>query len=179
MDKNSLSDKYAQILTTQEYGKNPPVDGVKFIPLPYFKDDTGEFSELGRVDNGILQSVAGFKIAQISYSLLLPKAIKAFHLHFNQTDAWYVSPYDRLLVGLLDTRKNSKTVDKTMRLILGAGVAQLLIIPPGVAHGAANPWDKPTSMVYFTDQQFSPTDPDERRLPYDLFGENFWELTKG
>ena len=53
MDKNNLSDKYAKILTTQEYGKNPPIDGVKFIPLPYQKDDTGEFSELGRIDNGI------------------------------------------------------------------------------------------------------------------------------
>lgn len=179
MNKADILPKYSQILTAQEYRKNPPIDGVKFIPLAYHKDDTGEFSELGRVSGGILQSVPGFKIAQISYSLLLPKAVKAFHLHFNQTDAWYVSPYDRLLVGLLDTRKDSKTVDKTMRLILGAGAAQLLIIPPGVAHGAANPWDKPTSMVYFTDQQFSPIDPDERRLPYDLFGENFWELTKG
>ncbi|MBI2309607.1 dTDP-4-dehydrorhamnose 3,5-epimerase family protein [Candidatus Collierbacteria bacterium] len=179
MDKNSLSDKYAKLMTTQEYGKNQPIEGVKFIPLAYHRDDTGEFSELGRVTEGVLQSVEGFKIAQISYSLLLPKAVKAFHLHFNQTDAWYVSPYDRLLVGLLDTRKHSKTADKTMRLILGAGVAQLLIIPPGVAHGAANPWDKPTSMVYFTDKQFSPIDPDELRIPHDSFGEDFWKLTKG
>jgi len=179
MTQQNISDKYSKILTTQEYGKNPPIDGVKFIQLPYHKDDTGEFSELGRVSGGILQALEGFKIAQISYSLLLPQAVKAFHLHFNQTDAWFVSPYDRLLVGLLDTRKDSKTVDKTMRLVLGAGVAQLLIIPPGVAHGAANPWGKPTSMIYFTDQQFSSANPDERRLPYDLFGKNFWELTKG
>ena len=119
------------------------------------------------------------KLPKLAILCYCRKPSKRFIYISNQTDAWYVSPYDRLLVGLLDTRKNSKTVDKTMRLILGAGVAQLLIIPPGVAHGAANPWDKPTSMVYFTDQQFSPTDPDERRLPYDLFGENFWELTKG
>lgn len=179
MDKANILPKYSKIVTVQEYGKDPPIDGVKFLPLIYNRDDTGEFSELGRVSEGILQSVPGFKIAQISYSLLLPGAVKAFHLHFNQTDAWYVSPYDRLLVGLLDTRKNSKTANETMRLVLGAGVAQLLIIPPGVAHGAANPWDKPTSMVYFTDQQFSPAAPDERRLPYDLFGEDFWGLTKG
>ncbi|KKT65773.1 MAG: hypothetical protein UW60_C0035G0003 [Candidatus Woesebacteria bacterium GW2011_GWA2_44_33] len=179
MDKNSLSDKYAKLVTAQMYGENQPIEGVKFIPLSYYKDDTGEFSELGRVDNGILQSVTGFKIAQISYSLLLPNAVKAFHLHFNQTDAWYVSPYDRLLVGLLDTRKNSKTADKTMRFILGAGVAQLLVIPPGVAHGAANPWTEPTSMTYFTDRQFDPGHPDEHRLPYDLFGPDFWQLKNG
>lgn len=179
MDKANILPKYSKIVTIQEYGKNPPIDGVKFFPLTYNRDDTGEFAELGRITDGVLESLGGFKIAQISYSLLLPGAVKAFHLHFDQTDAWFVSPRERLLVGLLDARQDSSTADKTMRFVLGTGTAQLLIIPPGVAHGAANPWDKPTSMVYFTDQQFLPTDPDERRLPYDLFGENFWELTKG
>ena len=66
-----------------------------------------------------------------------------------------------------------------MRFVLGAGVAQLLIIPPGVAHGAANVWENPVTMVYFTDQTFNQGNPDERRLPHDLFGEDFWTLKKG
>ena len=66
-----------------------------------------------------------------------------------------------------------------MRFILGAGVAQLLVIPAGVAHGAANPWTESTSMTYFTDRQFDPGHPDEHRLPYDLFGPDFWQLKNG
>lgn len=179
MDKTDLLDEYAKIVTTQEYGKNPPIEGVRFLPLVYNRDDTGEFAELGRITNGVLESFTGFKIAQISYSLLLPGAVKAFHLHFDQTDIWFVPPHQRLLVGLLDTRKNSPSVDKTMRFVLGANSAQLVVIPAGVAHGAANPWNQPTLMFYFTDKQFSPIKPDEQRLPFDLFGEEFWKLSKG
>lgn len=179
MNKTNILQNYSQILTTQEYGNNPPIAGVKFLPLTYHRDDTGEFVELGRFDNGSLRNFHDFHIAQISTSLLLPGAIKAFHLHFDQTDVWFVSPRQRLLVGLLDTRKDSPTVNKTMRFILGAGVAQLLVIPPGVAHGAANPWTKSSSMTYFTDRQFDSGHPDEHRLPLDLFGKEFWQLKNG
>lgn len=187
MNKTDILQNYSQILTTQEYGNNPPIAGVKFLPLTYLRDDTGEFVELGRFDNGSLRnfqlnervSQTSFQIAQISSSLLLPGAIKAFHLHFDQTDIWFVFPHQRLLVGLLDTRKSSPTANATMRFILGAGVAQLLVIPPGVAHGAANPWTDPTSMTYFTDRQFDPGHPDEHRLPLDLFGPDFWKLKNG
>lgn len=192
MTKTDILQNYSQILTTQEYGKTPPIAGVKFLPLTYHRDDTGEFVELGRFETGKLKTGKpetenreqktdniDFHIAQINASLLLPGAIKAFHLHFDQTDVWFVSPRQRLLVGLLDTRKDSPTVNKTMRFILGAGVAQLLVIPPGVAHGAANPWVDPTSMTYFTDRQFDPGRPDEHRLPFDLFGKDFWQLKNG
>lgn len=179
MNKSDLLKNYAKILTTQEYGKHPPIDGVKFLPLSYRKDDTGEFVELGRFKTGKLEGHPDFVIAQASMSVLLPGAVKAFHIHFDQTDVWFVSPHDRVLVGLLDTRKDSKTANGTMRFVLGAGTAKLLVIPPGVAHGVANPWDKPATLTYFTDRQFNPGDPDERRLPYGLFGEEFWELKKG
>lgn len=179
MNKNNIAPTYADMLTTQEYGASTPIEGVSFISLEYHGDDSGEFVELGRFTNGKVEAVPSMSIAQISTSLLLPGAVKAFHLHFNQTDVWYVSPHERLLVGLLDTRKSSLTVSKTMRFILGGGVARALVIPSGVAHGAANVWDKPVTMTYFTDQTFDAKHPDEQRLPYDLFGEDFWKLKKG
>lgn len=179
MNKQDVASQYTAVLTTQEYGKSIPINGVSFLPLKYHGDDTGEFMELGRLTNGKLETLPSFSVAQMSVSVLLPGAVKAFHLHFDQTDVWYVSPHERLLVGLLDTRKSSPTASKTMRLILGSGVAQALVIPPGVAHGAANVWEKPVTMTYFTDQKFDSESPDERRLPYDLFGEDFWKLKKG
>lgn len=179
MDKTDILPQYSKILTTQAYNLKTCIAGVRFIPLKYSPDDSGEFVELGRFANGQLTELANFNIAQISQSLLLSNAVKAFHIHFNQTDIWFVSPHQRLLVGLLDTRQNSPTKDKTMRFVLGAGTAQLLVIPPGVAHGAANPWNIPISMTYFTDRQFNPTTPDEHRLPFDLFGSDFWKIERG
>lgn len=179
MNKNDLLPAYAKILTTQSYNSKTCISGVRFVPLKYSSDDSGEFVELGRFTQGKLMKLSDFHIAQISQSLLLPGTIKAFHVHFNQTDAWFVSPHERMLVGLLDTRQNSPTKNKTMRFVLGAGTAQLVIIPPGVAHGAANPWKIPVSMTYFTDQQFNPAAPDEQRLPFDLFGTSFWEIKQG
>lgn len=179
MKRADLVGAYAKILTTQEYGRNLSIAGVIVTPISYYKDDTGEFAELGRFKSGKLEGIDGFVIAQVSTSVLLPGAVKAFHIHFDQTDAWFVSPHERLLVGLLDTRKDSPTADQKVRMTLGAGTANLLVIPPGVAHGAANPWETPVTMTYFTDRQFNPGNPDEHRLPYDLFGKEFWELKKG
>ncbi len=66
-----------------------------------------------------------------------------------------------------------------MRLILGAGKAQLLLIPRGVAHGCANIGAVPSTIVYYVNQQFNLADPDERRLPWNILGEDFWQMTPG
>jgi dTDP-4-dehydrorhamnose 3,5-epimerase len=66
-----------------------------------------------------------------------------------------------------------------MRFVLGAGRARLLYTPRGVAHGCANIWNTPSTIIYFVNQQFNLEAPDERRLPYDLLGEDFWEITPG
>ena len=109
----------------------------------------------------------------------MPGAIKAFHLHYRQDDIWFVPPHDRMLVGLLDTRKASPTAGIHQRIVLGAGRAQLLFIPRGVAHGVTNQAASPGSIFYFVNRQFDPSDPDERRLPHDILGAQFWAMTPG
>jgi dTDP-4-dehydrorhamnose 3,5-epimerase len=34
-------------------------------------------------------------------------------------------------------------------------------------------------MLYATTEQFDPQHPDENRLPWDYFGKELWEMTKG
>jgi hypothetical protein len=48
-----------------------------------------------------------------------------------------------------------------------------------VAHGCANISPKSANMFYLTNQQFNVESPDEYRLPWDHFGKDFWEMTKG
>lgn len=175
----NISPDYSDIITVQQYGSGSTIEGVKIIDLQLHSDEGGEFVELGRLETGIFKSFPDFAVKQISWSRLLPGTIKAFHLHHHQADIWYVSPFDRILVGLADLRQDSPTYNTKLRLTLGGGTAKLLYIPKGVAHGAGNLWDHPATVVYFTSQAFNPASPDEGRLPYDLFGSDFWTLKQG
>ena len=177
---DDLAPEYAASLTTQDYTRKTPIDGVRVLPLNLMMDDGGTFAELVRLDEtGHLLALPEFQVHQSSYSLVLPGAIKAFHLHYGQEDVWFVPPTDRLLVGLLDCRKDSPTCGVSTRVILGGGRAQLLYIPRGVAHGGANIDAKPASIFYFVNQHFNLDDPDERRLPWDILGTEFWQMTPG
>ncbi len=170
-------------VTLQDYSRGPVIEGVALVDLARFVDDGGSFLELGRLSKGLLADcgVSGFELCQISYSVMDPRAIKAFHLHVEQSEFWFVPPISKLIVGLYDVRADSKTAKTSMRLALGDGQSQLLYIPAGVAHGASNPGVGPAQIVYFTDRQFSadPNTSDEKRLPWDLLGADFFRMQRG
>lgn len=181
MNKNDLLDGIQERISKQDYTGISKIDGVRFIELKRFHDDGGSFLELDRLAGGISQAVSDFEIKQINWSQVHPKVIKASHLHFNQEDIWFVPPMDKILIGLKDLRKNSPSAGVTMRFILGEGKTRLLYIPRGVLHGYANPYNKDMALIYFVNQQFSPDAQtcDEYRMPYDEFGRDFWEISKG
>lgn len=180
LTQDAIGHDYANDLSVQDYSKKPLIDGVQIIPLNLFVDDGGALAEILRFDNnGNLQILPEFKVQQTTFSQMVPGTIKAFHLHYNQEDVWFVMPYDRLLIGLFDARQNSPSYKKTMRFVLGAGRAQALYIPRGVAHGLANVWQQPANMIYFVNQCFDANNPDEHRLPWDTLGDDFWDIRKG
>ena len=173
-----LDPHFASVLTTQSYASTPKIEGVRLVDLRLLTDDGGSFAELVRLtEQGELEAFPGFQVRQSSYSLVLPGAVKAFHLHFGQDDVWFVLPSDRLLVGLVDARRGGE--GRSQRLVLGGGKAQLLYIPRGVGHGAANIGTVPATILYFVNRQFNLNDPDERRLPWDMLGVDFWRMTPG
>lgn len=175
-----VSEDYRQQVTTQDYTAKPKIEGAQLIELKRFIDDGGSFAELVRFgEGGEIVGIPGFVPRQASYSDLQPGAIKAFHLHFNQEDVWFIPPQDRVLIGLLDTRKDSPTHGVSQRFVMGEGRSQLLYIPRGVAHGGANIWSTPSAIFYFVNQQFNAEQPDEHRLPWDVLGADFWTMTRG
>jgi dTDP-4-dehydrorhamnose 3,5-epimerase len=180
MELNEIGEEFKNKITAQDYSKKPQIDGVKFFDINQFAEDGGVFAELARLDDsGNMLAVPGFKVKQFNRSEMEPGTIKAWHLHFNQEDLWFVAPSDRLLVGLYDLRKNSQTYGVKMRFVLGAGKSRLLYIPRGVAHGVANLTNKTTPLIYVVNQFFDANALDERRLPWDFLGKEFWELQKG
>lgn len=175
-----IGPEYRAHAQTQSYGTRARIEGVTLTELPVFSDEGGDFCEITRFgSDGTLASAPGYRPAQISYSLMEPGQVKAFHLHQNQDDLWFVPPAHRLLVGLLDVREESATYQSSMRLVLGAGKGRLLLIPRGVAHGVANLSGTQASILYFTNTAFDVDRPDEHRLPYDLLGSDFWTIRPG
>ena len=176
-----FSENYSSQLSQQNYAPQKAIDGVKHIELKQFSEDGGDFIELGRMKEGMLKDIPEFEVQQINYSLMLPGVIKAAHVHKLQDDVWFVPPQQRLVAGLLDVRAESPTKGFVMRVVLGGHKSRLLFIPRGVAHGCANLTRSEVIIFYFSNRHFTP-DPsscDEFRLPWNIFGKEFFTMTKG
>lgn len=179
----------------QVYGE-PGIEGVQFIDLKRMVDDSGSFTELLRLRDGL---VALWKIdlpiKQINFTTATPGAIKAFHLHRLQWDIWFVPPSERVLIVLADVRQPdvspvelicpgavvSVEHQNVRRYLMGDGTSRLLVIPPGVAHGYRNVMDRPATLFYMVTEWFT-VDLDrheEFRLPWDMFGEYVWDVHHG
>lgn len=163
----------------QDYAPTPTIDGVKILTIRNFVGENGDFSELFRVnENGESHAVPGFHIRQINRSKQYTKAVKAWHLHYQQDEIWYVPPDEHLLLGLWDVREDSPTKGVLQKIPLGGGNSIAVYIPRGVAHGAANFSGSKANVYYFVNNQFNPDSPDEQRLPWDAAGKDFWEPPK-
>ncbi len=168
-------------VSVQDYTGQTVIEGVEIKELRYFTDDGGYFLEMSRFKGETMQEFPEFDLQQMNYSQMDPGVVKAWHLHYQQEDIWFIPPSHKMLVILRDCRKDSPTAGKMMRMVLGAGKARLVYIPRGVAHGAANLWDTQAAIIYFVNNQFDPEPDttDEKRLPWDIFGADIWELIKG
>jgi len=177
----SFHDEAKRAFSLQDYSPAPTIDGVQVVELRRFNDDGGALTELGRLQGGLHAALPGFEVKQVNYSEVEPGAIKAFHLHRQQTDVWFVPPADKMLLVLLDVRAGSKSMNVRRRLILGDGNSRLVRIPPGVAHGVKNLAPTPGRIIYFVDTHFSPAPDqcDEGRLPWDFAGAGIWDLIRG
>lgn len=176
-----LNDDAQRAYSVQDYAAPPAIQGVELVDLKRFADDGGNFTELGRLGAGVHAALPGFEVKQINYSEVEPGAIKAFHIHRGQTDAWFVPPGDKMLLVLLDVRAGSPTEKVARRLVLGDGASRLVRIPPGVAHGVKNLAATRGRIIYFVDVQFQagPAETDEGRLPWDFAGAGVWDVVRG
>ncbi|MFK7742260.1 MAG: dTDP-4-dehydrorhamnose 3,5-epimerase family protein [Planctomycetota bacterium] len=179
--KATIQAKAQDAFFVQDYSGSQRIDGVEIVELKRFNDDGGAITELGRLTAGMHKQLKGFEARQINYSEMEPGAVKAFHMHFRQTDVWYVPPSDKLLLILHDCREGSKTEGQTMRFVLGDGNSRLVRIPPGVAHGARNIGQAVGRIIYMVDVEFSVDEKecDEGRLPWDYLGAEIWEIVRG
>lgn len=136
------------------------IHGVELKQLSTHPDERGYFREIIRVTDPFFEEGFG----QFSHSLMHQGVVKAWHIHPTQIDWWYV-PIGALRVALHDRRPDSPTYRTTQELRLGEHYpAQVLKIPPGVAHGC-RALSGPTHLFYITSRTYDPGE--EGRIAYD------------
>ncbi|TRZ49991.1 hypothetical protein D4S03_07430 [bacterium] len=139
------------------------IEGVKFKELITHADERGFFREIIRNTDDFFTEGFG----QWSHSLMYTGVAKAWHIHLQQVDWWYVAG-GVLKVALYDLRPGSSSYKETMGLFLGENqTAGVLRIPPGVAHGCKC-ISGPANLFYVTSNVYNPED--EGRIPYDDAG---------
>ncbi|HWB96035.1 MAG TPA: dTDP-4-dehydrorhamnose 3,5-epimerase family protein [Bryobacteraceae bacterium] len=138
------------------------IEGVKIQPVTLWPDDRGYFLEVQRIGHGLAANFAS-ATTQVSATLSLPGAIKAFHYHLLQTDCW--TPIRGMFqVALVDLRAGSPTFGRRNTIYAGDLRPWQILIPPGVGHGYKVVSPSEALLVYVTDRFYNPKD--EGRLSY-------------
>lgn len=136
------------------------IHGVQIKSLTTHSDERGFFREIIRKTDTFFEEGFG----QFSHSMMYPGVAKAWHIHKTQVDWWYV-PIGNLKVVLHDLREGSATKGETLEIFLGENYpAQVLKIPPGVAHGC-KVIGGVTHLFYITSKTYDPDE--EGRIAYD------------
>ena len=139
------------------------IEGVVIKQLVTNADERGFFREIIRETDDFFG-----QFGQWSHSLMYPGTAKAWHIHQQQTDWWYV--IGALRVALYDTREGSPTKGRLMSFLMGdIHGGSCVKIPPGVAHGGRAL--ALSHLLYITSNVYNPQD--EGRIPHDDPGIGF------
>ena len=120
---------------------------------------------------------------QINIGNLHSGIVKAFHYHKKQWDHWFcisgdihVVCFDPIISLMSDiTAEDLPQLNKYIRhFYIGEHNPSLLSIPPEWSHGYTNVGNNISTLLYWVTKKYDATDPDEYRLPWNIFGADFW-----
>ncbi len=116
-----------------------PIEGVVFRALARHTDSRGWLIELFRDD----ELPAGLQPAMAYVSETPPGVTRGPHEHVAQTDYFaFVGPGEFTLC-LWDSRPDSPTCGRRMRMVVGESNPLAVVVPPGVVHAYRNSGDVP------------------------------------
>ncbi len=103
--------------------------GAKILELKRNDDVRGSLTEVyrGEWENNP-------QIVQWNLVYSTPDSIRGFHVHLKRTD-YLVSISGNVFIAVKDLRKESPTFEKVYTHTFKTGKKEVIIIPPGVAHG--------------------------------------------
>lgn len=126
--------------------------GVSLVAASQLSDSRGSFTKILKFDD--VASIPEFKLEEAFLSRSATGALRGMHLQIEEASNWRLI---QVLTGtvfdvLLDLRRDQLTYQTTQINILSAENPQLLIVPPGVAHGFQAMKD--SEMLYLTSHRY-------------------------
>ena len=138
------------------------IEGVKVKEIKNVPKENGFLTEIFRADWGLDDG----RVGQVFQVILSPGRVSAWHAHQLTTDRLFASQ-GLIKMVLFDARVGSPTHNLVNEFRIGTVRPALLIIPPGVWHGAQNISQEPSCLINLVDRAYTYEDPDHWRLPID------------
>lgn len=128
--------------------------GVSLIAANRLADSRGSFTKILKFED--LVNIPEFHLEEVFVSKSIKGALRGMHIQVNEASNWRII---QVLTGkafdvLLDLRPDEPTYKSIQENILHDSNPQILIIPPGVAHGFQAMED--TEMLYLTSHRYVP-----------------------
>jgi dTDP-4-dehydrorhamnose 3,5-epimerase len=128
--------------------------GVSLSAVSRSADSRGSFTKALKYED--LSKLPGFRLEEVFLSRSIKGAIRGMHIQIGEASNWRII---QVLSGeafdvLLDLRKSEPTYHHTQVNILNGMKPQILVVPPGVAHGFQALED--TEMLYLTSHRYVP-----------------------
>lgn len=137
-----------------------------FVPVELFADDRG-WSAMNLL-SGVLRPEG-----QINFSMQYPGVVKAWHCHQKQTDFWLCA------IGNIKAGVHRAEDQSTWMIMTGEKKPGVLVIPPGLWHGATALGNQPAGLLYYVTHAFNAQQPDELRRPWDSIDGFPWGIRHG
>lgn len=137
-----------------------PIGGAFLAAARLNLDSRGSLVEVFRA--AWTRHRGGERVAQAYLSTTYADVVKGWHLHREQTDR-FACVAGRVVVALYDLRPDGHP--SVVEVALSAQYPQLLVIPPGVAHGWSNPGPGDATILNLVSHEYDGSD--EYRRPAD------------
>lgn len=140
--------------------------GVTVTPLLQIPDERGKVMRMLRKTDGIF-----VEFGEVYFSVVLPGAIKGWHLHRRMTIN-YAVPCGRIKLVLYDERPDSPTRGQVQEIFLGQDHYALVTVPPFVwngfkGYGTGEAIVCNCATIVHDPDEIERLDPFDTRIPYD------------
>jgi len=142
------------------------IDGVQIVPLKQIPDERGKVMHmLRRTDPHFIE------FGEVYFSVVLPGAIKGWHLHQRMVIN-YAVPHGRIKLVLFDDRDDSPTLGEVQEIFLGHDHYALVSVPIGVwngfkGYGLTESIVCNCASIVHDPSEIVRLDPFDTRIPYD------------
>ncbi len=142
------------------------IEGVGIRPLLQIPDERGKVMRMLRATDPDFQ-----EFGEVYFSVVLPGAIKGWHLH-RRMIINYAVPFGRIKLVLFDDRSDSPTRGQLQEIFLGPDAYQLVTVPPFVwngfkGYGSTEAIVCNCASIVHDPDEIERLDPFTDRIPYD------------